>query len=381
VNRSVLSLFALRPTRIGGTEAFARELSGQLGRHEWTSVLGFLEPPPEHIRRYLALPNVVLETAPDIWRFRWEAARTVDRLLRRHHPAILHLHYTGFLSIYPWLARRHGVKRIVFTDHSSRPEGHVIRRAPWWRRTAVRAVNHPLTRVICISDYNRRCLVQAGLVPEERAVRIYNAVDLSRVAPSPERGRAFRGRHGIPEDRIVVLQVSWIIPEKGIVDLLHAARLVLNDHPQAHFVFAGEGPFRDEYMRSARDFGIEDHVTWTGSVADPLAEGLYTAADIVCQVSRWEEGFGWTIAEAMAHGKPVVGTRAGAIPEVMGETGTALLVNRGDSRALAAALIRLIRSPDLRERLGAAGRARVEAEFDLRRYVREVLDVYGFPSL
>ena len=64
-------------------------------------------------------------------------------------------------------------------------------------------------------------------------------------------------------------------------------------------------------MRRAVEMGIEDRVTWTGMVEDAFGEGVFEAADVVCQFSRWEEVFGWTIAEAMAHGKPVISTRAG----------------------------------------------------------------------
>jgi glycosyltransferase involved in cell wall biosynthesis len=377
VNPTVLSVFGLSPTRIGGTESYANELSAQLARHGWSSVLCFEDAPPEPVRQYLALPNVTIETAPKVWQLAWRPARDVARLLRRYRPRILHLHFTGFLSVYPWLARLSGVDRVFFTDHVSRREGHVIAQARAWKRAVTWAVNHPITRVISISEFNRRCLVGTGLIPEDRAVRIYNAVDLTRRVESPERGAGFRRRHGIPDGRVVILQVSWIIPEKGIGDLLDAARAVLETHANVHFVFAGEGRSRQDYTRRAEEMGISDHVTWTGLVTDPFGDGLYAAADVVCQMSRWEEGFGWVIAEAMAHGKPVVGTRVGAIPEIVRDGVTGFLVNRGDSAAMAEALAKLIRDPQLRVRLGAAGRTMAEAEFDLRKYVAQVLGLYG----
>jgi len=381
VNRSVLSVFGLRPSRIGGTETYARELSIQLDRYGWRSALCFEEPPPAPVRQYLDLPNVTLEVMRNVCRQAWEPVSGLARLLRRHRPAVLHLHYASFLSLYPWLARLHGVKKVFFTDHASRPEGHVISRAPAWKRAVTRLINQPLTSVISISDYNRRCLVEAGLLPENRVVRIYNAVDLARRAESFERGAEFRRRHAVPNGRNVVLQVSWIIPEKGIADLLDAARIVLGREPNVHFVLAGEGRFRTEYMRRAKDLGIDSHVSWTGLVTDPFSEGIYAAADVVCQVSRWEEGFGWTIAEAMAYGKPVVATRVGAIPEIVRDGVTGFLVNRGDSSALADTLIKLIRDPQLRAQLGAAGRAIAEIEFDLGNYVGQVLRLYELPTL
>jgi len=349
----------------------------QLGQAGWKSVLCFEAPPTESVRRYLDLPNVTFEVVQNAWRPKWEPVRDLARLLRRHRPEVLHLQYTGFLSLYPWLARLYGVKKVFITDQTSRPEGHIISRAAGWKRALTRLINLPLTSVISISDYNRRCVVEAGLMPSARVVRIYNAVDLSRRDESRELREAFRRRHGIPDERIMILQVSWIIPEKGVADLLKAARIVLEREPNAHFVFAGEGRCREEYMQKAQDLGIAGNVSWTGLVTDPFAEGLYNAADVVCQMSRWEEGFGWVIAEGMAYGKPVVATRVGAIPEVVRDGETGFLVNRGDSIAMADALTKLIRAPKLRAQLGAAGRTITETEFELGNNLRQVLQLYG----
>ena len=113
--------------------------------------------------------------------------------------------------------------------------------------------------------------------------------------------------------------MSWIIPEKGVLDLLAAAQIVTEQDSKAHFVFAGDGPSRVEYTRRAIDLGLGDRITWTGLIEDPFSAGVYDAAEIVCQVSRWEEVFGWVIAEAMAYRKPVIATRVGGIPELVAD--------------------------------------------------------------
>jgi glycosyltransferase involved in cell wall biosynthesis len=192
-------------------------------------------------------------------------------------------------------------------------------------------------------------------------------------------GAKFRSEHHIPADRILVTQVSWIIPEKGVRDVLEAARLALPGEPSLHFAFVGDGKYREEYARLAVEYGIADHVTWTGLVKDPMAEGVFAAADISCQASRWEEAFGLVLAEAMAFGKPIVATRVGGIPEVVEDGVSGFLVARGDTAALAEKFAMLARDPDLRQRLGHAGRRRAEAEFDLRRNVDLMIDLYrGF---
>ena len=202
------------------------------------------------------------------------------------------------------MARWRGVAKVFFTDQGSHPEGYVATRRPAWKRLAARALNLPLNQVICISDYNVDCMLRRDLIDARRVMRIYNSVDLAAVHGD---GAAFRLRHGVPAGAPVVAQASWMIPEKGITDLIEAARIVLDRIPQAHFLLAGEGKHRSEYMAMARDLGMEEHFTWTGLVHNPVADGLYAAADVVCQVSRWEEAFGWVIAEAMAAGRPAGG--------------------------------------------------------------------------
>ena len=119
-----------------------------------------------------------------------------------------------------------------------------------------------------------------------------------------------------------------MIPEKGIDDFLQAGKLAVTKNGNVHFVLAGDGSSRDQYVQLVERLGLADHVTFTGLVQDPMGDGLFDAADIVCQVSRWQEAFGLTIAEAMSAAKPVIGTRVGGIPELICDGQTGYLVDR-----------------------------------------------------
>ena len=378
---TLLSVFDVQPRFIGGTETYARELSRQLGRQGWRSVLCFATPPTEEVLRFLDLPNVSVEVLhDDVTRFNVRVVARVARLLRRYKPRIAHFHYVDLLSLYPWAARFLSRADVFFTDHSSRPEGERSERASLPRRCLARAINWPVTKVICVSDYGYRSLVDRGLFPERRCRRIYNGVDLSRVVESRERAVAFRERFSIPDGRTIVTQVSWIIPEKGILDLLHAAQRVVAERPASHFVIVGEGAFRDEYMAKGRELGLDEHLTWTGLIEDPFTAGVYDATDILCQVSRWGEVFGWVIAEAMAYGRPVVATRVGGIPEVVSEPESGLLIPRGDVAALTENVVALMDDPGRRISMGKAGREKVQTCFDLQKNVAQLLESYGLPA-
>jgi glycosyltransferase involved in cell wall biosynthesis len=382
---SIVSVFDVQPRFIGGTETYARELSRQLGRLGWRSVLCFVTPPTEEVRRFLDLPNVSIEVLhQDVTRFNVQAMAQVGRILRHYRPRIAHFHYVDLLSLYPWVARLASGADVFFTDHGSRPGGHRSERVSLPRRCLARAINWPVSKVICVSDYGYRSLVDRGLFPEGRCQRIYNGVDLSRVVENRERAAAFRRRFSIPDGRTVITQVSWIIPEKGILDLLQAAQRVVAKRAACHFVVVGEGPFRDEYMAKGRELGLHGHLTWTGLIEDPFTAGVYDATDILCQASRWGEVFGWVMAEAMAYGRPVVGTRVGGIPEVVSEQESGVLVDRGDAVALAENVLALIDDPDRRAAMGKAAREKVHTLFDLQKNVNQLLESYAVvraPSL
>lgn len=376
-NKTVVSVFGHAARRFGASEIFARELSVQLAERGWHSVLCFLEPPSETMRKFFDLPNVSLEVIEDCWQVSGRATVRLYQVLRQYRPGILHLYYTGFLSAYPWLARVMGTSQVYFTDQSSQAEGFLPTRAPLWKRLTMRVINRPIDGVVSVSKYGYDNFTTRDLLPKERFHIIYNSVDVERAALGVARAAEFRGRFGIPADRLVVTQVSWLIPEKGLDDLLLAAREVIAAEPKAQFLLVGEGAHRANLERKSGELGIAGQVTFTGSVHDPMAEGVYSASDVVCQMSRWEEVFGYVNAEAMASCKPLVGTRVGGIPEVIEDGVSGFLVPRRDPQAAAAKILVLLKDEELCRRMGAAGRRMVEQKFSHKANIAQVIRLYG----
>ena len=159
--------------------------------------------------------------------------------------------------------------------------------------------------------------------------------------------------------------------------LLRAFARASREEPRLALLLVGDDPFGDGRRRAealAAELALGDRAVFAGIRRDVPA--LLAASDVFVMCSLWE-GLGLVFLEAMAAGLPVLATRVSAVPEVVVEGRTGLLVPPSDDRALADAMLALARDPALRARLGAAGRERVAAAFGLERMVDETLAVYA----
>jgi glycosyltransferase involved in cell wall biosynthesis len=166
---------------------------------------------------------------------------------------------------------------------------------------------------------------------------------------------------------------------KGQEILLAAAPAILRDHPDTTFLLVGgvlnnRTEDMDRLRTLATTLGVASRVRILGFDSDIVA--VLAAMDVVVQPSVRPESFGMTVLEAMASGKPVVAAAHGGVLETVRDGETGLLVSPGNAPELAGAINRLLSDPALRERMGAAGRARVEAEFGLAPFREGYLRVY-----
>ncbi|HEX2092326.1 MAG TPA: glycosyltransferase, partial [Longimicrobiaceae bacterium] len=200
-------------------------------------------------------------------------------------------------------------------------------------------------------------------------------VDAERFRPDPGARRRARERMGIEDAGFLVGFGGRLVPEKG-VDLLVRA---VADLPDVALVVAGEGPERGRLVSLARELGAAERVHFRGQVPSTEMPVWLSALDALALPSlatrSWAEQFGRILVEAMACGVPVVASRSGEIPYVVGDEG--LLVPEGDVAALRAALERLAADSDLRGRLACSGRERVLRRFTQARIAADTLDFYG----
>ena len=223
---------------------------------------------------------------------------------------------------------------------------------------------------ICASEAIRTMLVGDG-VPARRTVTVHEGIDLARVKAAPP--AELHKELWLPHDAPIVGNVAALVPHKGQKYLIDAVARLLRDEPDTRLVIAGEGELQAALVQQIRHHHLEKHVILAGFRPDILS--VHKAFDVFV-MSSVTEGLGTSLLDAMACARPVVATSVGGIPEVVVDGETGFLVPPRDPQALAAAIGRLVSDRGLREKMGAAGRARVEAAFSAEHMVRNTLLVY-----
>jgi glycosyltransferase involved in cell wall biosynthesis len=229
--------------------------------------------------------------------------------------------------------------------------------------------------VVAVSAYNRELILEdCGEHERAKLVVIHCGTDPSVFNGHSERGeRRNEAPHGTRSLRIAC--VASFEEVKGHRFLLHACRLLADRGVDVHLDLAGAGPLRREVERLISELDLKERVTLHGPVARPEVGRILAAADVAVLASHptrsgKREGIPVVLMEAMMSGLPVVASALSGIPELVEDERTGFLVPPGDPLALAERLERLVGAPELRRRLGAAGRAKVATEFDIHEGAR-----------
>lgn len=294
-----------------------------------------------------------------------EAVREVATYLTRHEIDLLHAHMfrAEIVGTRAALAARTPV--IVATVHSSRVRspGDVA---------ALAALTPQMNRLIVPSA---SIAAKVGAEGRDAALTVIpNGVDLDRFS-TPSRPCTLRRDLGLPRGALVIGVVARLEPEKGHRYLIEAMPVIVEAVQNAWLVVVGEGSL-DEDLRglaAALPQSARERVIFTGRRDDVAA---ITADLDLAVLPSLREAQGISLLEAMARSRPVVATRVGGIPEVVSDGHDGLLVPPASPGALADAVVRALRDPELRRRLGEAGRRTVVEKFSVEAQVRRVEDVY-----
>jgi glycosyltransferase involved in cell wall biosynthesis len=286
------------------------------------------------------------------------------RVLRGLDGAVVHGHNFAGTSLASPAAVMAGAEAVVRTEHNVTIAGSrlrtIVSRLAASREDAQTAV----------SDRVRESHIAAGRLKPVRFVTVRNGIGDSRLLVSGRRA-AVRAELGVREGAVLLLSVGSLTAQKNHRLLIESiARM---DETNVIVAVAGEGPLRDELEKAVRDTGLKGRVALLGRRLD--VPDLLDAADVFVLSSDYE-GLPITVLEAMASEVPCVATDVGGNAEAIRDGETGLLVPPGDAGSLAEALDRVVRDPELRERLSRGARSVYETSFSAESMVSQTEALY-----
>jgi glycosyltransferase involved in cell wall biosynthesis len=307
---------------------------------------------------YYVIPDLVHPMSPlrDC-----RALGQVKRLIQRLNPDVVHSHTSKAGVIGRLAARAAGVPS-VFTAHTwCFAEG-----TSWkWRLFGIpaeRIAGWFGSAIINVSQANRRLALRYRVADPRKILTIWNGVPDSAYRAEPGSNR----KGGVP----TIAMVARCVEQKNQKLLLD----VLSKTPgRARAVFIGDGPRLPALEQEARRLGIGDYVEFLGRRSD-VAE-ILAKAHIFALPTHWE-GLPLSILEAMRAGLPVVASDVGGVSEAVVDGDTGFLVPRGDDLMFHRRMAELVADPELRQRMGSAGRDRYQRIFTVEQMLRNTLEVF-----
>ena len=295
-------------------------------------------------------------------------------IIKKKRADILHLH--GFKAgLLGRLASFTSLRvPVVLTVHNYIAHQERSSLPPFCFYFAENILSRRTSRIIAVSEALKKNLSDSMGIPDHKIIKIYNGINFEKFSS----GGGTNNNHDIPEPKnsdgiSTVGTAARFAPQKGVADLLRAARLVIDKGMRCKFLIAGDGPLRKELEEQVRSSGLQNHVQFLGHVADmPI---FLNSLDIFVLPSR-SEGLSVTLLEALAAGKPVVATRVGGVPEIITDGVNGYLVPAQDSYQMAGKIIELLENSKRRNSMSEKGILGVKENFTVQKMIDQTRSLY-----
>ena len=299
----------------------------------------------------------------------WQDGRNVldlVRSFRKTRPHIVHTHLFNANVSGRIAALICGVPVIVASMHGMYE----------WKTLLHRSLDNVLSRftsgVIVVSNSLKEFLQVQESIPKEKLWVVADGVDPDEYVPRRERSLV-RAELNILDEALVIGAVGRLVPVKGISYLLEAFARVLAEFSQAMLLVVGDGPLRSVLETRCEELKIGSHVRFLGWRRD--VPDLLNVMDIFCLPSL-SEGFGISLVEAMIMGVPTIASNVGGLQEITDNGVCGILVEPGNSTAIAQGILYLLAHPDERFELGQLGHIRALRSYTISDTVRKLQDRY-----
>ena len=309
----------------------------------------------------------VLPYGKNLYRF----YRDLGRILKTYSVSMAHFCFFDYFSLVPWLTRLQGLRCILYEELNS----GMLNARSWKKRllqlrTLITTL--PMTRVIAVSEFVRRDLIERGISADRIVVR-HLAADENRFTPDPGARQRWAAEYAIKPGELIMSTVTLLRPFKSPETLIESCALLAQRGIPARLFVAGDGAMLADLKQLSKRLGTDDRIHWLGFCNDPT--GLMQASDVFLLASVGEAG-GFVLSEAMGCGVPIIGSRSGVIPECVEEGRTGLLATPKDPVSFADAIQKLAGDESLRRTMSANSRARMLQGFTIDINVRRTLSIY-----
>jgi glycosyltransferase involved in cell wall biosynthesis len=288
--------------------------------------------------------------------------------LRRHKADLVHTQLEFSNTLGTLSAKILGLPTIstIHTLDTSKPgskkEQHL--KLMWW---VLRKFND---RVLCVSEGARQHYIKISADNPKKVLTLYNGIDLSPYSKIDSKQKnQERHKLGLPINSMILTTVSFLRQPKGIQFMLQSLPEILKQAPNTHYLIVGDGNYRNDLEVMVTQNNLSNHVTFLGFRED--IPYILSLSDIFVLPSL-DEALPTVLAEAMAAGLPLIGTKVGGVPEMLVDGENGFLIPPSNSLELAKACIKLLNSTEKIDDFGVAGHELVNNKFNIQVQVQKL---------
>ena len=328
----------------------------------------------------IQVDNLVREIAPakDV-----ACLSRLRSLIRQRRPDVVHTHSSKAGILGRMAAWKEGVPAVVHTIHGLpfHPYQGMLKNRIYVM--AERFASKRCHRIITVSDAMREQALAKGVGKPTQFKTVRSGMVTEPFLDDSESKAQTRQRLGLPEDAFIIGTISRLAELKGHDDLLDAMARPMQDDPNLHLLWVGDGYWADRLLGRVRDLGIAEQVHAPGLVQPETIPAWTRAMDVLAHPS-YREGLPRAVVQGLLSARPVVAYNLDGAPEVCIPDETGILVSPGDITGLQRAIVSMRDDPELAENLGKRGREFCRIAFDWRVMVKELQaayeDIIGTPD-
>ena len=305
----------------------------------------------------------------------WKAYRQIKQILRDIEPSVVHTHSAKAGLLGRLAAWKLKIPAVIHTVHGAPFHAYQSKLARNLFACCERYAAKRCHRLLCVADAMTDLMVEGRVAPRKQFTTVYSGMEIDDYLQAGQFRELVRAEFGFSDDDIVIGKIARLFHLKGHQYLVEAAKLVIAQNENIHFLLVGDGALRETIESQIAAEGLQKHFHFTGLVPPTDVPKYLGAMDILAHTSL-REGLARALPQALLAGKAVISFDIDGAREVCLTDKTGILTAPKDVQALSHAIVRLAEAPELREQLGATGRAKCREMYSHQRMTDRIRAIY-----